>query len=144
MSVSDQILELIRESSPALVTRMKDIVDIIRKEVYDFFVFVFDLYEDMGKVCTQLDIEDDEFKTEVLDIIHDSGRYCQIAGLHLVQTYLSYVSASIEDFDKILNILVIKLATTVLTSDISLSLQALDVLSNILDQHEDKIKSESK
>ena len=28
-SVSDQILELIREGSPALVTRMKDIVDII-------------------------------------------------------------------------------------------------------------------
>jgi len=62
----------------------------------------------------------------------------------MVQTYLSYSSASIEDFDKILNILVIKLATTVLTSDISLSLQALDVLSNILDQHESKVKSESK
>ena len=62
----------------------------------------------------------------------------------MVQTYLSYSFESIEDFDKILNILVIKLATTVLTSDISLSLQALDILSNILEQHEDKIKPESK
>lgn len=78
---------------------MKDCVDIIRKEVYDSFITIFEIFEDIPLTCTILDIDDDEFKKEVLDVTHDSGRFCQISGLHLVQTYLIFSKEDIEDFN---------------------------------------------
>jgi len=81
---SGQILELIREGAPALVMRMKDCVDIIRKELYDLMSFIISTYECTEITCSKLDIEEAEFQKQVLDTAHDSGRYCQIAALHLV------------------------------------------------------------
>lgn len=135
---------MIWEGSPSLVTWMKDCVDIIRKEVYDSFISIFEIYEDISSTCTILDIDDSEFKKEVLDVTHDSGWFCQISALHLVQTYLIYSKEDIEDFDQILNLLVIKLATTIINSEVYLSLQALDVLDAILLKFESKVKSDAK
>jgi len=123
---------------------MKDCVDIIRKEVYDSFITIFEIFEDIPLTCTILDIDDDEFKKEVLDVTHDSGRFCQISGLHLVQTYLIFSKEDIEYFNQILNLLVIKLATTIINSEVYLSLQALDVLDTILLKFESKVNSDAK
>lgn len=62
----------------------------------------------------------------------------------MLATYLRFSQEEFSDFENVLNILVIKLATTVVSSEIGTSLQALDVLDDLLDKYEDKIKPESK
>jgi len=76
--------------------------------------------------------------------MHDSDRYSQISALHLVQTYITHSKTDLNDFETILNFLVIKLCTKIITSDVSISLQALDILDNLLSKYEEKIKGDSK